>query len=472
MKIVQICNHLFYGDGVSNYILSMSKVLDDLNLDNTVAVRITDGRVSCQKMEIFNNVKELHISNDDIVIYHFHGGGDLNYQIEKLSCKKIMVFQNVTPPYFFYDTDWSSVKICLMGQSAASRTRHFYSKAITMSDFSVRDLIGYGWAPEDIYKIPMMDNKAGRIKSEPVDWWEKDCVNLLFVGRMAPNKKIEDLISFANYYEKNSGRKSKLILVGGKPYKNYFQSLKKYVELLGCHNVFFADFLSDEQLNYCYENSDIFLCMSEHEGLCMPIIEAMQLKLPVVAYNSSAVGETVGKAGTIFEKKDYALVSDIINRILDDESYRNTIVCNQIEHASKLEYSENIARVKAVINQIMEQPYEENKYIGLPIGINYQAIENRLNEQFVIYGAGNAGQKFYSEMKNIISIEAFCDNGDIKNTIDISSYKHDECVRCHKDAVYVITVQKRPSMIAADLIRSGVDASNIYIYMLDENKIE
>lgn len=474
MKIIQICYHLSYGDGVSNCMLSVSRALDDLGFENVIAIKNYDRRIKKQNIVVFQNVEEIHITENDIILYHFHSGCDLNKEIEKLHYKKILVYQNVTPPYFFIGIDKDSVNSCLLGQADANRTRGNYLKAIVMSDFNKQDLVRYGWDKNDIYTVSLLNNinKSTQEMSLFDFNWKEDYINILFVGRIAPNKKIEDLISFINYYEKNITSKCRLILVGGNPYRNYFDALKKYTDELKCKSVYFASHITDEELKMYYKKSNVFLCMSEHEGFCMPIIEAMQHRLPVVAFKSSAVKDTVGSAGVLFEKKNNVVIAEIVNHIVRDKEYRDELINRQLVYASKMCIDYYISELVTLIRMVNDIKDYQYNYSEFEIPINCCVLDQRDNEEIIIYGAGHGGETLYKELKNKYNVVSFCDNGEKRVDMTIPVYNHNECVEKYKNAIFIISVQKRPIDIVAQLSRSGINPHNIYIFKMKEMLIE
>ena len=151
--------------------------------------------------------------------------------------------------------------------------------------------------------------------------------NLLFVGRISPNKKQEDVIRAFACYRRRYDRESRLTLIGSAGgTENYLESLKAYARKLGLEDsvVFPGHIRFDEILAY-YRTADVFVCMSEHEGFCVPLIEAMYFGVPIAAYGAAAVPDTLGGGGLLLDSKDPGLAAAAIRRIVTDGALRRRI---------------------------------------------------------------------------------------------------------------------------------------------------
>ena len=155
--------------------------------------------------------------------------------------------------------------------------------------------------------------------------------NLLFVGRLSPNKKQEDLIESFRYFQAFEPN-SRLILVGhdedSDPYATF---LKKTAEKWGLEDkVIFTGKVDDAQLSAYYHCTDLFWSMSEHEGFCVPLIESMWYNVPVLAYKSTAIPETLGNAGIMFDdKSDKKQIACLAWLITKNKVFKEKILSTQ-----------------------------------------------------------------------------------------------------------------------------------------------
>ena len=167
---------------------------------------------------------------------------------------------------------------------------------------------------------------AGTIASGYDDGW----TNILFVGRLIPNKKIDDLIRIFHAYKTRCNPRSRLLLVGSYGgFDLYFAMLQQLVATLKVPDVFFMGHVSNEELSAFYDVADLFLCASEHEGFCVPLMEAFHKRVPVLAYAATAVPSTMDGGGVLYETKSPAHVASLMSAILDDEELLERIVASQ-----------------------------------------------------------------------------------------------------------------------------------------------
>ena len=152
--------------------------------------------------------------------------------------------------------------------------------------------------------------------------------NILFVGRIAPNKCQDHLIeAFHHYLTMDSD--ARLIIVGfGQPADPYYQHLKKNISKFGLmRKVFLAGQVTESELQAYYRTAHLFWSMSEHEGFCIPLIESMWFDIPVLSFKSSAVPETLGDAGILFNSKDDLVqVAALAKLMVRDSKIRDSVL--------------------------------------------------------------------------------------------------------------------------------------------------
>jgi len=152
--------------------------------------------------------------------------------------------------------------------------------------------------------------------------------NILFVGRKAPNKCIEDVMLAADYYRSASGKDCRLVLCGDESMSAYCARLRELMTTLAVE-ILWLGRVSQRELAACYRESHLFLCMSEHEGFCVPLVESMIYDLPVLAYEAAAVPETLGGSGVCFTEKSLPHLAGVMDAMLYNESLRAAIIAGQ-----------------------------------------------------------------------------------------------------------------------------------------------
>ncbi len=331
MKIIQVLSNVGFGDAIGNHTCLLKKHLEEMGFETGIYAECWDKRHQPGIISPFAQMP--HLDPDDVVIFHVADGTWMNMLPFKWNCRKIMFWHNITPPRFIRPFDMLIANALQSGLDDVALLNNSADRYIAGSQFSKNDLLEMNY-PEDritvmpSYYIPFEDySKAPDIEimKKYSDGW----LNLLFVGRIAPNKKHEDIIRAFAYYKKYINPKSRLILVGSVFLKDYNESLRKYITELGVKDVIWAGHISFSQLIALYKISDIFLCCSEHEGFCVPLAEAMFFQLPIIAYNSSAVPETLGGSSIVLDTKDPAVWAKTIDLIAKDHALRREIIERQ-----------------------------------------------------------------------------------------------------------------------------------------------
>ena len=160
--------------------------------------------------------------------------------------------------------------------------------------------------------------------------FDDEWTNIVFVGRVIPNKKFEDVITAFHAYRRRHNPRSRLLLVGSYGgFEKYFAMLQQLVSRLGTPDVHFLGHVRNEELTALYDVADLFLCASEHEGFCVPLIEAFYKRVPVLAYASTAVPATMDGGGVLYDAKDPLHIADVMAAILDDPRLEQAILSSQ-----------------------------------------------------------------------------------------------------------------------------------------------
>jgi glycosyltransferase involved in cell wall biosynthesis len=156
-------------------------------------------------------------------------------------------------------------------------------------------------------------------------------INFIFVGRLAPHKRQEDVIRAFAWYNRDINRRSRLLLVGtAGGLERYVFHLDEVVKSLEMEeHVVFVGHASFAELVAYYHRADVFLCMSEHEGFCVPLLESMYHRVPIIAYAAAGVPDTLGGAGILVNEKDYPVTAEMADLLVEDEELRNRVLDRQ-----------------------------------------------------------------------------------------------------------------------------------------------
>jgi glycosyltransferase involved in cell wall biosynthesis len=264
----------------------------------------------------------------DILIYHYSIGWDLGLELlNDLGCRTVIKYHNVTPPHFFDGIATHYVHMCEEGREQLKLiARSDCDLYLADSPYNLEELIAEGADEERSFVVPPFHHIDRLHSVKPdidiLDKYTDGKVNVLMVGRVSPNKgHVALLEAFATYYYHYNSN-SRLLIVGieKEEFKAYSRLLREMAGLLCLEDaVVFTGEVPDEALKAYYLVASALMFASEHEGFCVPLVEAMAMKLPIMAYASSAIPGTVADAGLVWDKRDPYLLAESLDLIVRDE---------------------------------------------------------------------------------------------------------------------------------------------------------
>jgi glycosyltransferase involved in cell wall biosynthesis len=239
---------------------------------------------------------------------------------------------------------------CLEGRQQLEKLVGKFDYYIADSDFNVQELIKLGCSPASVMPI-VVDLKVRGVRKV---YRSKTPKKFIFIGRVAPNKKHEDIILIFNYYYSYIDPASELYLVGNyQDYMPYYNKLKNLVDSLPSRsNIHFTGKVSDGELDYHYKTADAFICMSEHEGFCVPILESMSYGVVTFAYDSGAIRTTMGDSGILITEKMHEEIAELISYVLDNEQLSQSIIDRQYNWLTHFSREKSIQRLSAIIDKM------------------------------------------------------------------------------------------------------------------------
>lgn len=331
-RIAILTPSLSTADAVSNDVLGMFDVLTKNNHD----VRIFAETHSLNHSAVYDLVRlRSFLKNPtDVLLYHHSRGWDPGLQlIKELHCRRVIRYHNVTPAKFFVGFSATDQELCERGRreliEIAAAQCDLYLSA---SAFSMRELIEIGAAASRSFVVPPFHHidRLARITADPqtLKKYSGDTANILSVGRVVPHKSFHHLIEVFAHYHYDYNKNSRLIIVGkgGEGLNSYSKLLHSAVQKLDLtNNVVFAGGVSDEVLKAYYLVASAFVTVSEHEGFCVPLVEAMSMELPITAYASTAIPETLGNAGVVWPERKPRLIAETIDRFVKDSDVRKAL---------------------------------------------------------------------------------------------------------------------------------------------------
>lgn len=268
---------------------------------------------------------------DDLVLLHLSTGTPLNALFAGLNCRKVILYHNITPPAYF-----GLMNPVLSAELAEGRRQVAVlagTADMTLADsrFNADDLRDMGYRQVAVFPLVLDFSRLTQAIDPTFQARFADgALNVLFVGRCVPNKRIESLLRVMHALQRTTRRHCRLLHVGSHAGAEvYFSTLLAQARELALQDIQFLGPLNQPQLNACFAAANVFVCLSEHEGFCVPLIEAMVHDLPIVALKRAAVPETLGAAGIQFDTFDPALVAETILMLDSDAAFRQSVIATQ-----------------------------------------------------------------------------------------------------------------------------------------------
>ncbi len=326
MRIAQILPAFAYGDAVGNEVQAISKILAEKGYVSEIYAEYIDNRLPSGMAEEINKMPKLQ--DNDLLIYHASTGSKLNYSLPHFGGKQVVRYHNITPPSFFHGYNSEAETNMRYGYEGIKFLSQHAQYCIADSNYNRNDLIRMGYTcPIDV--CPVLINFVDYNQKPDMhilrQYDDNRSINILFVGRVAPNKKYEDVIRAFYAYQKYYNPDSRLFLVGNAGgMEKYKARLDSYIAQLNISDkVLFSGHIKFNGILSYYQIADLFLCMSEHEGFCVPLVEAMYFHVPIIAYQSTAVPDTLGRGGLLLQNKDPKIVATAMNHLINDHDLQS-----------------------------------------------------------------------------------------------------------------------------------------------------
>jgi glycosyltransferase involved in cell wall biosynthesis len=323
----QLLPNLSYGDAISNQAVFACELLRALGYRSNIFVRHFD-----EAMEDYATpIGDSAIGARDALLYHHSVGTDLTAVAVRHPGPKALLYHNITPAHFFERWDKPFAELLASGRKELSDLARAFPLSAGDSRYNAAELLDAGFRDPRVVPI-VVEPSRWAASADPR--WMRDLqdgrTNILFVGRVAPNKCQHDLLqAFAEYLHFDST--ARLVIAGywpeGDRYVAFLQAMARRLGLGS--RVLWTGTCTETQLQACYRTAHLFVSMSEHEGFCAPLVEAMWFDVPVLAYRSTAVPETLANAGLLFTEKRFPEIGALMRLAVEDASLRRTILAAQ-----------------------------------------------------------------------------------------------------------------------------------------------
>lgn len=378
-QVHQVLATLGYGDAIGHEVLGIQRVLRSAGYASEIFVETADPRLE----ELTRDYRELPEvgAPDNLLIHHFSIGSKASRLAYALPDRMLLVYHNITPPEYFIDVHPLLVQLCFMGRRELGVYVRRCDLAVGDSEFNRQDLEALGFPDTDVLPVvpdfSHLDVEPNRFVAGQFD---DEWTNILFVGRVIPNKRIEDLIRFFDAYRTLWNPRSRLLIVGSySGFDWYLGMLQGLRARLRVDNVHFVGHVSDAELTAYYDVADVFLCASEHEGFCVPLVEAFYKEVPVVAYAATAVPATLDGGGVLYESKEPWRVAALLDAVVSDRSLCDAVLEAQDAALSRLRGRDFAGTLLGFVDRVFKSPRRPAPQVAFDFWDQVRAAE-RLEE--------------------------------------------------------------------------------------------
>ncbi|MCP4397208.1 MAG: glycosyltransferase family 4 protein [bacterium] len=329
MRVTQLLPSVHSGDAVGDSAYEIHRALQARGIESyilgvNIDEHLKDRTIPFDQFARYDSPNTVHI-------YHFAVPSPIAYTFKEAQGRKVIIYHNITPPHFFEGFSEELVTITATGRHEIKLLAESTDLGLADSEFNRLELVEYGYRETGVLPI-LLDFSKYEIPADRkvLEQFDDDRTNILFVGRVTPNKCQEDLIKAFSVYKRYVNPDSRLLLVGKyDPDEKYVKLLCELIDELGVEDVHFSGHVTQAELNAYYCLSKLLLCMSEHEGFCVPAVESFYFKLPVLAYDCTALPYTLGKSGVLFKEKSYAEIAEMMQELVGNAAFRESVIQGQ-----------------------------------------------------------------------------------------------------------------------------------------------
>ncbi len=325
----QLLAALSYGDAIGNEALEIRRHLRAAGYDSDIFAEHVHPRMAHLARPLHEYPRVSGPSS--VCLFHFSIGSAAERLIYHAPDRLVTIYHNVTPAHFFLGFHPHLAGLCYHGRRELRAFAERTELGLGDSEYNRRELEQAGFRRTGVLPIVHdLSSLAGPRSRVVRRLYDDGRTNVVFVGRVIPNKRIDDLVRVFACYQRHVERRSRLLLVGDyRGHERYFLRLREMIERLRVDEVVFTGQVDDDDLRAYYSLADVFLCLSEHEGYCVPLVEAMALRVPVVAFDAGAVRETLRGGGLLLRDKRPDFVAELLHDVVHDAGLRRAVLATQ-----------------------------------------------------------------------------------------------------------------------------------------------
>ncbi|MGD9345903.1 MAG: glycosyltransferase [Candidatus Aminicenantes bacterium] len=331
MRIDQLVPAFHRGDAIGDTAFHMKQFFLSQGLISDIYCLTRDSGVEGQS-RLFTSFPEP--DPEDITILHFALPSPLTEAFKALPSRKVMIYHNITPHTYFEGFSQEMVRIARLGREELKSLSPHVELSLADSEYNRQELAAMDFQRTEVFPLFIDYTKYEKPASDFIySLFDDSRLNILFVGRIVPNKRIDALIKVLFYCKKYISPLVRLIIVGKtNSLPKYFESLVRLADefYLKPEEIRFTGHIPDEEMFALYKVADVFLSLSEHEGFGLPFVESMIFDLPIIAFNSTAVPYTLGDSGVLINNNECVdKIGELIYLVAQEETVRKRVITSQ-----------------------------------------------------------------------------------------------------------------------------------------------
>lgn len=294
----------------------------------------------------------------DVTIFHYALPSPMTEAFAALPRGRVLQYHNVTPAHFFAPYDPNLFQLATRGREEIRTLAGRTDLALGDSEYNRLELEAFGFDNTGVFPIAIDPDRFRNAPAQPA--LEKvlsdGLPNFLFVGRIAPNKRIDDHIRLAEHYKRYVDTEYRFIFVGKTDaVPRYYDTVRALIVeyRLPPDRFIFTGPVPDTDLATYYRSAHVYLSLSEHEGFCVPLVEAMAADVPVLAYASTAVPDTLAGAGVQFSPKDLEFAAELLAEMTYNTDLRARVIEGQrrrLEAFSEARLRRDLIRILSMVH--------------------------------------------------------------------------------------------------------------------------
>ena len=336
MNIHQLLAGFADGDAISHEAILLQEIFKKWGYRSEIFA--DKKNVSPGYQSLCHSLNDYAASADDLCLYHYGILSPATEYFLTSPARKILIYHNITPSHFFKGFDDGLAMRLHNARQALPDVARRADAIWADSQYNASELNAIGIKDVNIFPYTV-SFKTQNLLPQPsiVKKFSIKLKTILFVGRIAPNKCIENLIYAFAWYHTSINPYSRLVIVGSnRSAPRYYIFLRMLANELNLANICFEGFASAEGLAAYYSIADLYVSTSAHEGYCAPLIEAMYKGIPVIARNIGGVPEAMDGAGILYNNLKPVELAELMNKVLSDKSLRNEVLQLQEKRIQRL----------------------------------------------------------------------------------------------------------------------------------------